>query len=219
MHKTNIQLIDAPEGVLEIETLWQNDNPNDPNTDTVALLCHPNPLHDGTMTNKVVSTMWRFARDTGYHVVRFNFRGVGQSTGTHDYAKGEVIDGLTVLQWIAEHSNAEKLWLGGFSFGGYVVARVAEQLTLSPHVWGLDNFEIAKIALIAPSVVNNDTTHLTLPTEKCFVIYGDNDEIVNPMAINEFAQRMGIDYQIMEGAGHFFHKRLGDLKGLLEGKV
>ncbi|MBS9780575.1 MAG: alpha/beta fold hydrolase [Moraxellaceae bacterium] len=210
-----MQLIDAPEGVLEIETLWQNDNLNDPNTDTVALLCHPNPLHGGTMTNKVVSTMWRFARDTGYHVVRFNFRGVGQSTGTHDYAKGEVIDGLTVLQWIAEHSNAEKLWLGGFSFGGYVTARIAEQLTLSPHVWGLD-FEIAKIALIAPSVVNNDTTHLTLPTEKCFVIYGDNDEVVNPTAINEFAQRMQIDYQIMEGAGHFFHKRLGDLKGLLE---
>ncbi len=214
MYKSNIQLIDAPEGVLEIETLWQNDNPNDLNTDTVALLCHPNPLHGGTMTNKVVSTMWRFARDTGYHVVRFNFRGVGQSTGTHDYAKGEVIDGLTVLQWIAEHSNAEKLWLGGFSFGGYVTARIAEQLTLSPHVWGLD-FEIAKIALIAPSVVNNDTTHLTLPTEKCFVIYGDNDEVVNPMAINEFAKRMQIEYQIMEGAGHFFHKRLTDLKQLL----
>ncbi len=214
MHKTNIQLIDAPEGVLEIETLWQNNNPNDPNTNTVALLCHPNPLHGGTMTNKVVSTMWRFARDTGYHVVRFNFRGVGQSTGTHDYAKGEVIDGLTVLQWIAEHSNAEKLWLGGFSFGGYVTARIAEQLTLSPHVWGLD-FEIAKIALIAPSVVNNDTTHLALPTEKCFVIYGDNDEVVNPTAINEFAVRMQIDYQIMEGAGHFFHKRLTDLKQLL----
>lgn len=218
MYKTNIQLIDAPEGVLEIETLWQSDNPNDPNTDTVALLCHPNPLHGGTMTNKVVSTMWRFARDTGYHVVRFNFRGVGQSTGMHDYAIGEVIDGLTVLQWIAEHSNAEKLWLGGFSFGGYVTARIAEQLTLSPHVWGLD-FEIAKIALIAPSVVNNDTTHLTLPTEKCFVIYGDNDEIVNPTAINEFAKRMQIDYQIMEDAGHFFHKRLGDLKDLLETKA
>ncbi len=219
MNKTNIQLIDAPEGVLEIETLWQNNNPNDPNTDTVALLCHPNPLHGGTMTNKVVSTMWRFARDTGYHVVRFNFRGVGQSTGTHDYAKGEVIDGLTVLQWIAEHSNAEKLWLGGFSFGGYVTARIAEQLTLSPHVWGLDSFEIAKIALIAPSVVNNDTTHLTLPREKCFVIYGDNDEVVNPTAINEFAKRMDVDCHIMEGAGHFFHKRLGDLKGLLEDRI
>ena len=46
-----MQLIPAPAGVLEVDALWQNDNPNDPNTDTVALLCHPNPLFDGTMNN------------------------------------------------------------------------------------------------------------------------------------------------------------------------
>ncbi len=216
---STIQLIDAPHiadgGVLEIETLWQNNDPYDPNTDTVALLCHPNPLHGGTMTNKVVSTMWRFARDSGYHVVRFNFRGVGQSSGTHDYAKGEVIDGLTVLQWIAEHTDAEKLWLGGFSFGGYVTARIAEQLILSPHVWGLDHFEIIKIALIAPSVVNNDASNLILPNEKSVVIYGSADEVVDPLAIAEFVERMQIQCEVLPDVGHFFHGKLTELKQLL----
>lgn len=209
-------LIEAPEGVLEVDALWQNDNPNDANTDTVALLCHPNPLHGGAMTNKVVTTMYRFARDAGYHVVRFNFRGVGQSTGEHDYAKGEIIDAITVLQWIAEQTNARQLWLGGFSFGGYVAARVAEQLMLSPQIWDLTDFELKKVALIGPSVVNNDTTDLALPTAKTFVIYGGADEVVDPVAMGEFAERKGLPVDVMPEVGHFFHGKLGELKTLIE---
>ena len=211
-----MQLIPAPAGVLEVDALWQQDNPNDPNTDTVALLCHPNPLFDGTMNNKVVTTMYRFARDNGMHVVRFNFRGVGQSTGEHDYADGEVVDAMTVLQWIAEQTTARKLWLGGFSFGGYVTARVAEQVMLSPHIWGLNDFEIENIALIAPSVEKNDTDDLSLPVDKTFEIYGNEDNVIAPASMHEFAERLGLSVSIVDGAGHFFHGRLSELKGLLE---
>lgn len=211
-----MQLIPAPAGVLEVDALWQQNNPNDANTDTVALLCHPNPLFDGTMNNKVVTTMYRFARDNGMHVVRFNFRGVGQSTGEHDYAEGEVVDAMTVLQWIAEQTTARKLWLGGFSFGGYVTARVAEQVLEASHVWGLGDFEIAKIALIAPSVEKNDGSDLTLPADKTFEIYGNADEVIDPDNMQEFAERLGIAVSVVDGAGHFFHGRLSELKSLLE---
>ncbi|MBA6245606.1 MULTISPECIES: alpha/beta hydrolase [Psychrobacter] len=211
-----MQLIPAPAGVLEVDALWQNDNPNDPNTDTVALLCHPNPLFDGTMNNKVVTTMYRFARDNGMHVVRFNFRGVGQSTGEHDYAEGEVVDAMTVLQWIAEQTNARKLWLGGFSFGGYVTARVAEQVLEAAHIWGLDDFDVSKIALIAPSVEKNDSTDIALPADKTFEIYGNADEVIEPDNMQAFADRLGIDVSVVDGAGHFFHGRLSELKGLLD---
>lgn len=209
------QLIDAPEGVLEIDALWQNQDPHDPKTDTVALLCHPNPLHQGTMTNKVVTTMYRFARDHQMHVVRFNFRGVGQSTGTHDYGKGELIDALTVLQWIAQQTDAHKLWLGGFSFGGYVTARLAEQIMLSPHIWGLEHFDLQKVALIAPSVEKNDTSTLTLPTQKTFEIYGDADEIIHPSAMQDFAKTMQIAVSVIPDTGHFFHGKLKELSDLL----
>ncbi len=208
-------LIPAPAGVLEVDALWQHDNPNDPNTDTVALLCHPNPLFEGTMNNKVVTTMYRFARDAGMHVVRFNFRGVGHSTGEHDYADGEVLDAMTVLQWIAAQTDAHKLWLGGFSFGGYVIARVAEQMLLSPHIWGLSDFELLKVALIAPSIENNDSTDLSLPADKTFEIYGNADEVIAPANMQAFAERMGIAVSVVDGAGHFFHGRLPVLKGLL----
>lgn len=160
--------------------------------------------------------MYRFARDSGMHVVRFNFRGVGQSTGEHDYADGEVVDAMTVLQWIAEQTNARKLWLGGFSFGGYVIARVAEQIMLSPHIWGLSDFEIANVALIAPSVEKNATDDLSLPIEKTFEIYGNEDNVVAPASMQEFAERLGLPVSIVDGAGHFFHGRLSELKGLLE---
>ena len=211
-----MQLIPAPAGVLEVDALWQNDNPNDPNTDTVALLCHPNPLFDGTMNNKVVTTMYRFARDNGMHVVRFNFRGVGQSTGEHDYAEGEVVDAMTVLQWIAEQTNARKLWLGGFSFGGYVTARVAEQVLEAAHIWGLDDFDVSKIALIAPSVEKNDSSDIDLPADKTFEIYCNADEVIAPENMQAFADRLGIVVSVVDGAGHFFHGRLSELKKLLE---
>ncbi|WP_350558487.1 alpha/beta fold hydrolase [Psychrobacter sp. CAL346-MNA-CIBAN-0220] len=209
-------LIPAPAGVLEIDALWQQNNPNDPSTDTVALLCHPNPLFEGTMNNKVVTTMYRFARDNGMHVVRFNFRGVGQSTGEHDYADGEVLDAMTVLQWIATQTNARKLWLGGFSFGGYVTARVAEQVLLSPHVWGLSDFELLKVALISPSIEKNDSDNLSLPVENTFEIYGNADEVIDPVNMQAFAERLGIAVSVVDGAGHFFHGRLSELKKLLE---
>ena len=213
---TIMPLIPAPAGVLEVDALWQQDNPNDPNTDTVALLCHPNPLFDGTMNNKVVTTMYRFARDSGMHVVRFNFRGVGQSTGEHDYANGEVLDAMTVLQWLASQTNARKLWLGGFSFGGYVTARVAEQVLTSAHVWGLSDFEIVNVALISPSIEKNDGNDLSLPIAKTFEIYGDADEVIEPENMQAFADRLGIRVSIIEGAGHFFHGRLTELKKLLQ---
>ena len=50
----------------------------------MVLICHPNPVKGGTMMNKVVSTLQRTARDVGYITLRFNYRGVGKSAGTHD---------------------------------------------------------------------------------------------------------------------------------------
>ena len=209
-------LIPAPAGVLEVDALWQKDDPNHPDVDTVALLCHPNPLFEGTMNNKVVTTMYRFARDSGMHVVRFNFRGVGQSTGEHDYADGEVIDAMTVLQWIAGQTSARKVWLGGFSFGGYVTARAAEQLLVSPHIWGLSDFEIDKVALIAPSIEKNNADNIDLPIADTFEIYGNADEVIDPANMQAFAERLGIAVSVVDGAGHFFHGRLSELKQLLE---
>lgn len=214
--KTEEFLIDGPAGKLEVEALWQNEDPKDTNTKKVALLCHPNPLFDGTMKNKVVTTMFNFARDEGMHVVRFNFRGAGKSTGEHDYAVGEIEDAMAVLQWISDHTSANQLWLGGFSFGGYITARVAEQLLVTPHIWGLTEMELTKVILMAPSVENNDASDVMLPTQKTIQIYGDADTVIKPELMKKFAEDKQIASYVLEGAGHFFHGRLTEIRTLLE---
>ena len=87
---------------------------------------------------------------------------------------------------------------------------------VSPHIWGLSDFEIANVALIAPSVEKNATDDLSLPIEKTFEIYGNADEVIDPNNMQAFAERLGLDVSIVDGAGHFFHGRLSELKGLLE---
>lgn len=211
----NSQLIDAPMGKLEVDALWQDDDANNPKVDRVALICHPNPLQEGTMMNKVVTTMYRFARDNGMHAVRFNFRGIGQSTGTYGNVTGEIEDAMTVLQWILGTSNARQLWLGGFSFGGFVAASLAQQIIQQGAFFDIDDMQLTDLALIAPSVEKNDTTQLILPVDKTFMIYGDKDDVVPTDIMAKFGQDFGIRTEIIEGTGHFFHGKLSELKTLL----
>ena len=40
--------------------------------------------------------------------------------------------------------------------------------------------------------------------------------MIDPNNMQAFAERLGLDVSIVDGAGHFFHGRLSELKGLLE---
>ncbi len=94
----------------------------------LALICHPNPVQGGTMLNKVVSTLQRTARDAGLITLRFNYRGVGASAGTHDMATGEVDDAEAAATWLrAKHPDLPMTFFG-FSFGGYVAASLGGRL-------------------------------------------------------------------------------------------
>lgn len=224
-------LIYTPQGqAIEVDALWQPTTQIQSQTQLknssdskaqgvtrVALLCHPNPLAKGTMMNKIVSTMYRFARDSNMHVVRFNFRGVGQSTGgspdTWGDTVGEIADTLAVLEWIATQTDARELWLGGFSFGGYIACRVAQTLenpTQNPH-----GFILTDLALIAPSIEKYDIADLVLPIANTFCIFGDQDELVSPVALRAFVQRFGIRHREFADTGHFFHSKLVPLKQAL----
>lgn len=208
--KNEIMLIDAPHGVLEVDAIWQ-DGDRQP-SDMLALICHPNPLDGGTMNNKVVSTMYRFCRDAGMDVVRFNYRGVGRSTGVSEYGDGEFVDAQTVLAWALTKTRARRLWIGGFSFGGFVACRMADLIHGSPV---FDDVSLDNLALIAPSIVRNDASQLSIEANNTFVIYGDKDELVAPSLLQQFANERGFDSAVMPDVGHFFHGKLTDLKNAL----
>ncbi len=42
----------------------------------LALVCHPHPLHGGTLDNKVVQTLVRAFLQLGWRTLRLNYRGV-----------------------------------------------------------------------------------------------------------------------------------------------
>src|SRR5205085_3544475 len=85
-----------------------------------ALVLHPHPLHGGTMHNKVVFRAARALNEAGAVTLRLNFRGVGASTGTHDYARGEQEDARAGLDYLVATYPQLPIIIAGFSFGARV---------------------------------------------------------------------------------------------------
>jgi alpha/beta superfamily hydrolase len=129
--QSQLLTIAGPAGPLELAI----DAPQDMVPRGVVVLCHPHPLHGGTMDNKVVQTLARAFLQLGYRVARFNFRGVGASAGQYDEGRGEVDDALAVIA--AVRDPVLPLALAGFSFGAYVAAAAAARCrpTRPPSAW------------------------------------------------------------------------------------
>ena len=85
-----------------------------------AVACHPHPLYGGTMHDAVVGRLCEAATRTGMGSLRFNFRGVGASTGVHDKGIGEVDDLLSVVHWLREVRGIPSVTVCGYSFGAIV---------------------------------------------------------------------------------------------------
>lgn len=113
--------IDGPAGKLEA----LHEGPDDGvDIERVAVVCHPHPLHGGTLHNKVVFRLARGIRNSGSAVIRFNFRGVGLSEGKHDDGKGEQDDVRAVVAFANERYPDLPVIGSGFSFGSNIALRV-----------------------------------------------------------------------------------------------
>ena len=173
----------------------------------LAIICHPHPLHGGSMTNKVVHTLMRAARDMGASVVRFNFRGVGRSGGEHDAGQGEIDDCLAVIDWARREMPAPALWVMGFSFGGYIAAAAANRLA----------DEVDRLVLVAPSVERLPFAALLPLKVSAIVMMGEADDGVAAAAVIDLLEgREGVDVVRFAETGHFFHGRLVELKDAVE---
>src|SRR5206468_9961642 len=116
---TRREFIAGPVGRIECAV----DSP-DASAVGIALIAHPHPLYGGTLDNKVVQTLARAFVELGYEAWRPNFRGVGETEGSHDEGRGELEDLATVLA----HLKRERLVLAGFSFGAGVAVLLAQRL-------------------------------------------------------------------------------------------
>ena len=162
----------------------------------VALVAHPHPLFGGTLDNKVVQTLARAFVELGYEAWRPNFRGVGQTEGTHDEGRGELEDLHTVLRLIKKNAFI----LAGFSFGGSLAAKLAQRE--KPEWLVLIGVGITRI--MAPPVPPGT-----------LVIHGEIDDTVPLAAVLDWARPQDLPVVVVPGAGHFFHRKLQVIKQIV----
>ncbi|GJM07502.1 MAG: alpha/beta hydrolase [marine bacterium B5-7] len=199
-------LLRGPAGDLEVVAApGEADKP-------LVVICHPHPLYGGTMDNKVVTTTYRTFRDRGHPVVRFNFRGVGNSEGEYAQGDGEMDDCRFVLDWAREQLNQPNFILAGFSFGSYVAAHVAEDWDADPH--------FKKLISIAPPVNHFSFAKLSFQTP-WLILMGDDDEVVPSEQVYKWVKSITPAPTLVRFAetSHFFHGKLVDLREALLGNV
>jgi uncharacterized protein len=167
-----------------------------------ALVCHPHPLYGGTMHNKVVYRIARGLRRNGAVVLRFNFRGVGRSEGSHAHGEGEIGDARAALGWLRVRYPHLPFELAGFSFGARVVTRLgcAEQPT--------------RLIVVGFPTRGMDTAFLrSCPVEKIFIQsthdeYGPRAELERLFA--QFAEPKRLIW--IPAVDHFFEGGLEQLE-------
>lgn len=172
----------------------------------VAVICHPHPVHGGTMDNKVVITLARAFLQTGFRTVRFNFRGVAGSQGSWDEGVGEIDDALAVIA--AHRRPGERFMLGGFSFGAYVASEAAVRLP--------DDVKPERMVLVGPSTQKQQMPNVPSDT---IVVHGETDDVVPLAATFDWARPQALPVIVMPGVGHFFHGQITLLKNVLVGQL
>jgi uncharacterized protein len=169
-------------------------------------ICHPHPLHGGDMDSPVVASIVAACRAAHVATLRFNFRGVGASTGAHDGGRGEQHDAVAALDHLAGLLGPDAVAAAGYSFGATVAASVAARralcgLALIAPPWG-------RTGMAVPSVAGRPAT---------LVVAGVHDEYCPPQAVTAIRTALpDADVHVIAGADHFFGGALRPLGSAVE---
>jgi len=169
------------------------------------VLCHPHPQHGGTMRAPILGAITKRALEAGFDVLRFNFRGIGESTGTYGGGIAEIADVQAAVQWM-QASDTPVVGIAGWSFGAATALR-----------WEAVARSRLTYVGIAPPVSSPLTPPLPGPEElapaKRTFIVGNRDQFVDADALATYADTIGAGIIRYDTADHFFvfrHERLAD---------
>lgn len=195
-------VVPGPAGTLE--GLLQVREPEDGSL--AALVCHPHPLHGGTLHNKVVHRVASVLVERGAMVLRINFRGVGKSEGRFDEGIGELEDARAAFHWLRDRAPRARLLVSGFSFGSWVAAR----LTAGEPA-------VERLVLVAPPVTRSEFSVMRSSSVPKLVIQGTRDTVCSPEDLEREFPNWADPKRLLlvEGASHFFDKQLGGLANAL----
>jgi alpha/beta superfamily hydrolase len=172
-----------------------------------AVICHPHPLHGGTMDNKVVDAAMRAIASLGGTALRCKYRGVGASEGSFGDAIGEVDDLKGAIAYVqAQHATLNQLWLVGFSFGTKVISHYLEAGGVADGC-----------ILIAPPQDHLPLVSFVPPYLGVHMVLGEHDEFCSPPSLHAFRDRLAqidpdadapVTTTVIEDTSHFFHGKL-----------
>ena len=193
-------LIPAPHG--QLEAIY---HPASEGAERVALVLHPHPLYGGTMHNKVVFQTAKALEAEGFVTLRFNFRGVGDSTGTHDRIRGAIEDARVAFDYLlAQQSAARHVLVAGFSFGAAVALR-----------FGCEEAGVHRLIAIATPATWVDAALLSACAKPIGFVHGERDELAPLAALKQLLDRVEggrlFSLRVIPGADHFFEQQLDQL--------
>ena len=170
----------------------------------LALILHPHPQGGGTMNNRITQALYQTFVRRGFATLRFNFRGVGRSQGEFDNGIGELSDAASALDWMQQFNpEAPVTWVAGFSFGAWIGMQL---LMRRPEIKGFIS--------IAPPANMYDFGFLAPCPSSGLIVQGSADEVVQAAAVQKLVDKLKtqkhitIDYDIINGANHFFEKEM-----------
>lgn len=200
MYPAGNLFIPAPHG--QLEAIYR---PRQTQAERAALVLHPHPMGGGTMHNKVVFRAAKALQESGFETLRFNFRGVGSSTGQYDEGRGEYDDAAVALDYLlASQPEAREVIIAGFSFGSIIGLRL-----------GCGDARVHRlIAIGAPARMDNLDFLRECRKPKLFV-HGTEDDIAPLPPLEEFLTKLpaNSDHKLVRiaGAGHFFDDHANEL--------
>jgi len=161
------------------------------------VLCHPHPLRGGDMENNVIRACATAFAAAGFAVLRFNFRGVGKSTGRYAEGVGEQGDAKAALTWLAAQPGVDRvrLFMAGYSFGARITLAVA---STDPRVAGF--------IAIAPPILRGEWPALGSSRGPKIFLCGDQDPHALPDALASLVTKLDEPKRlaILSDADHFF---------------
>ncbi len=163
-----------------------------------VVICHPHPLYGGDMDNPVVVRVQEVCLGFGLATLRFNFRGVGGSRGTHDGGIGEQDDARAALDALAREADTERLAIAGYSFGAWIAAFA-----------GSRDSRVRALALLAPPLARYDVGDALGKRAPTLAVCGTADPYCPVADFERLAARVPwLAPVVIEGADHFFFGKL-----------
>lgn len=171
-----------------------------------AVFCHPHPVQGGTMHTKAVYRASRALNEVGFRTLRFNFRGVGCSTGSYDDGIGEEEDVRAALDWLRLGLPDHPMIVGGLSFGSMVGLKV-----------GVDDPRVVALVAMGTPIQVYDYSYLGKTDKPVLVVQGEHDEFGSAGEVKELLGGLGdhVTVRAIPSAGHLFEGHFEELQSLI----